>query len=56
MQYRLFLLATVAVFLSGLDSSARAEQEVLRIAGSTTVYSVTQRMARRFQKQNSYCS
>ena len=52
MQYRLLLLATVAVFLSGLDTIARAEQEVLRIAGSTTVYSVTQRMARKFQKQN----
>ena len=52
MRYRLLLLATVAVFLLGLDTIARAEQEVLRIAGSTTVYSVTQRMARKFQKQN----
>jgi phosphate transport system substrate-binding protein len=50
MLQKLLLLAICTLLLSGQGTSARAEQEVLRIAGSTTVYPVTRRIARKFQQ------
>ena len=40
MLQKLLLLAICTLLLSGQGTSARAEQEVLRIAGSTTVLSL----------------
>ena len=50
MLQKLLLLAICNLLLSGQGISARAEQEVLRITGSTTVYPLTRRIARKFQK------